>query len=97
LGALREMARQKKILISIPDSLLDEADNMAYSQNINRSEFIRDAIKSYIREKKKNEIAQRLKKGYEEMGLLNLEYSEYSIGSDSTQLKLYEKSMAESE
>ena len=50
------MARQKKILISIPDSLLDEADNMAYSQNINRSEFIRDAIKSYIREKKKNEI-----------------------------------------
>lgn len=91
------MARQKKILISIPDSLLDEADNMAYSQNINRSEFIRDAIKSYIREKKKKEIAQKLKKGYEEMGLLNLEYSEYSISSDSTQLKLYEKSMAESE
>lgn len=91
------MARQKKILISIPDSLLDEADNMAYSQNINRSEFIRDAIKSYIREKKKKEIAQKLKKGYEEMGLLNLEYSEYSIGPDSTQLKLYEKSMAESE
>ncbi|MBQ6895551.1 MAG: ribbon-helix-helix protein, CopG family [Clostridia bacterium] len=91
------MARQKKILISIPDSLLDEADNMAYSQNINRSEFIRDAIKSYIREKKKKEIAQKLKKGYEEMGNLNLEYSEYSIGSDNTQIQLYEKSLAECE
>jgi CopG family transcriptional regulator/antitoxin EndoAI len=91
------MARQKKILISIPDSLLDEADNMAYSQNINRSEFIRDAIKSYIREKKKKEIAQKLKKGYEEMGNLNLEYSEYSIESDNTQMQLYEKSLAECE
>ena len=91
------MARQKKILISIPDSLLDEADNMAYSQNINRSEFIRDAIKSYIREKKKKEIAQKLRKGYEEMGNLNLEYSEYSIESDNTQMQLYEKSLAECE
>ena len=58
MGALREMARQKKILISIPDSLLDEADNMAYSQNVNRSEFIREAIKNYIREKKRKEIAE---------------------------------------
>ena len=97
MGALREMARQKKILISIPDSLLDEADNMAYSQNVNRSEFIREAIKNYIREKKKKEIAQKLKKGYEEMGSLNLEYSEYSIGSDNTQIQLYEKSLAECE
>ena len=97
MGALREMARQKKILISIPDSLLDEADNMAYSQNINRSEFIREAIRLYIRDKKKKEIAQKLKKGYEEMGSLNLEYSEYSIVPDNTQMKLYEESLAECE
>lgn len=97
MGALREMARQKKILISIPDSLLDEADNMAYSQNVNRSEFIREAIKNYIREKKKKEIAQKLKKGYEEMGNMNLEYSEYSIESDSALLQLYEKGLAECE
>ena len=91
------MARQKKILLSIPDSLLDEADSMAYSQNINRSEFIRDAIKLYIREKKKNEIVASLKKGYEEMGIFNLEYSQYSLDADSTQLQLYEKRIAECE
>lgn len=91
------MARQKKILISIPDSLLSEADNMAYSQNINRSEFIREAMRLYIREKKKNEIAQKLKKGYEEMGQLNLEYSDFCLQPDSTQLQLYEDRLAECE
>jgi len=91
------MARHKKVLISIPDTLLDEADNMAYSQNINRSEFIREAIRLYINEKKKNDIATKLKKGYEEMAKINLDYSDYCLKSDNTQLQLYEDRLAECE
>lgn len=91
------MARQKKILISLPDTLLDEADNMAYSQNVNRSEFIREAMKMYIREKKKSEIVQKLKKGYEEMAEFNLEYSDFCFESDNRQLQLYEEKLAECE
>ncbi len=91
------MARQKKILISIPDSLLNETDSLAYSENLNRSEFIREALRLYIREKKKNEIAVMLKKGYEEMGSLNLEYSEYTLEIDNKELQLYEERMAECE
>ncbi len=91
------MSRQKKILISLPEGLLDEADNMAYSQNINRSEFIREAMRLYIREKKKAEIVQKLKKGYEEMAELNLEYSELGFAGDACQLKHYEEKLAECE
>lgn len=91
------MARQKKILISIPDSLLSEADSMAYSENINRSEFIREAMRLYIREKKRRSIAEMLKKGYEEMAELNLEYSEYCMSTDNIQQKLYEDRLAECE
>ena len=91
------MARQKKILVSLLDALLSEVDSLATKQNLNRSEFIREAIRLYIRDKKKKEIAQKLKKGYEEMGSLNLEYSEYSIVPDNTQMKLYEESLAECE
>ena len=91
------MARHKKILISIPDTLLSETDSMANSQNINRSEFIREALKLYIREKKKNDIARSLKKGYEEMALFNLEYSDYCLKSDNAQLRLYEDKLAECE
>lgn len=91
------MARQKKILISIPDSLLSEADSMAYSENINRSEFIREAMRLYIREKKRRGIAEMLKKGYEEMAEFNLEYSEYCLSTDNIQQKLYEDRLAECE
>lgn len=91
------MARNKKILISLPDSLLDEADSMATRQNVNRSEFIREAMKLYIREKKKNEIAERLKKGYEEMGQFNLDYSEFCLQADNRELQLYEDKLAECE
>lgn len=91
------MARHKKVLISLPDNLLDETDSMACSQNINRSEFIREALRLYIHEKKKNDVAQRLKKGYEEMAKINLDYSDYCQESDSAQLKLYEDKLAECE
>ncbi len=91
------MARQKKILISIPDSLLNEADIMANLENINRSEFIREAMRLYIREKKKRDIAAKLKKGYEEMSELNLDYSEYCLCADNIQQKLYEDRLAECE
>ncbi|MBE7051474.1 MAG: ribbon-helix-helix protein, CopG family [Ruminococcaceae bacterium] len=91
------MARQKKILISLPDSLLDEADSMAYSQNVNRSEFIREAMKLYIKEKKEAEIVRKLKKGYEEMAEINLEYSDFCLEADSRQLQLYEDKLAECE
>ena len=91
------MARQKKILISIPDTLLSEADNMACSQNLNRSEFIREAIRLYIRNKNKSEIVRSLKKGYEEMGNINSEYSEYCVKADNSQLQLYEDRLAECE
>ena len=60
------MSRLKKILISLPDALLDEVDNLATEENINRSEFVREAMKLYIREKKKIELATHLKKGYEQ-------------------------------
>ena len=96
-GGVVKMARQRKILISLPDSLLDEADNMAYSQNINRSEFIREAMRLYIRERKKTEIVQKLKKGYEEMAEFNLEYSDFCLETDNRQLQLYEDKLAECE
>lgn len=89
------MSRQRKILISVPDSLLTEVDDFASSQNINRSEFIRDAMRLYIRERKKSEISARLKKGYEEMAEINLELAEYSISADNEQYRSYEAKLLE--
>ncbi len=91
------MSQQKKILISLPDSLLNEVDNLATSQKLNRSEFIREAMKLYIREKKKADIASKLKKGYEEMSMLNLEIAEFCLEADNIQQQSYEEKLAECE
>ena len=91
------MSRLKKILISLPDTLLDEVDNLAIEQNINRREFIREAMKLYIKEKKKRELATRMKKGYEEMASINIELSEYCLRADSQQQQSYEEKLAECE
>jgi len=97
MGGEAQMAKQRKILISLPDNLLDEADSIAFSEKINRSEFIREAMRLYIHEKKKAEIAERLKKGYEEMAELNLRLSELCLETDNRQLQLYEDMLAECE
>ena len=89
------MSRQRKILISVPDSLLTEVDDFANSQNINRSEFIRDALRVYVKERKKLELYERMKKGYEEMAEINLDIAEYCVSADETQQKDYEVKLSE--
>lgn len=91
------MSRQKKILISLPDALLAEVDNLATSQKVNRSEFIREAMRLYIHEKKKADLASKLKKGYEDMAKINIELAEFCIETDNIQQQNYEEKLAECE
>ncbi|MCG8485654.1 MAG: CopG family transcriptional regulator, partial [Clostridia bacterium] len=63
----------------------------------NRSEFIREAMKLYLRERKKIRIREMMKKGYMEMGMINLEISEVGVEEDRLILEKYEKILAESE
>lgn len=91
------LSRQKKILISLPDALLAEVDNLATSQKVNRSEFIREAMRLYIHEKKKADLASKLKKGYEDMAKINIELAEFCIETDNIQQQNYEEKLAECE
>lgn len=91
------MAQQRKILVSISDSLLKEADSLAKCQNINRSEFIRSAMKLYIREKKKALIKEQLKQGYRQMADINLSIADECYEADCKQLYNYEVKLSECE
>lgn len=91
------MAELKKILITIPNSLLEEIDEIASIQKINRSEFVRQAMRLYIREKKKLEVKESMKKGYEEMAHINQKLSEYCLEADNEIQKKYEEKLAECE
>ncbi|MCX7749021.1 MAG: ribbon-helix-helix protein, CopG family [Clostridia bacterium] len=89
------MAQFKKILISLPDNLLKEVDSMVSIEKTNRSEFVREAMKLYIREKRKIEMRDQMKKGYQEMAEINLKLAEICFDADNDQQKKYEERLGE--
>lgn len=62
----------KRIMICLPESLLAEVDNLATVERRNRSEFIREAMKLYIAERKRRNMREQMKRGYQEMAPINL-------------------------
>ena len=91
------MGETKKILVSIPDNLLEEIDYIVSIENTNRSEFIRKAMRLYISQKKKIELRNMIKKGYRESGEINLQYARACLKADSEQLGQYEERLRELE
>lgn len=66
------MPASKRIIITVPESLLFEMDSVTMSECKNRSEIVREAIKFYLRERKVNLMKEQMKKGYLEMAQINL-------------------------
>lgn len=66
-------AETKRIMISLPDKLLQEVDGLAEKEKSNRSELIRQAMKLYLKERKKRQIREMMQRGYMEMANINLD------------------------
>ncbi|NLY44145.1 MAG: ribbon-helix-helix protein, CopG family [Clostridiaceae bacterium] len=91
------MSHLKKILVSLPDSLLQEVDSIVTDEKMNRSEFVREAMKLYIRERRRIQMRDRMKKGYQEMAEINLRLAEMCFDADSELQLKYEEKLAECE
>lgn len=87
----------KKVLISIPDNLLKEIDSIVFDEKTNRSEFVRKAMKLYIRERRKMQMREKMTKGYQEMAQINIKLAEMCFESDYDQYKKYEQRLGELE
>ncbi len=66
------MSDTKRIMISLPKNLLQEVDVLIENDNLNRSQFIREAMKLYLQERRKKTIREHMQKGYMEMAKINL-------------------------
>ncbi len=91
------MSELRKILISLPDNLLKEVDSIVSVEKINRSEFVREAMKLYIREKRKIEMRDKMKKGYQDMAEINAKLAEVCFDADNDQQQKYEERLGELE
>lgn len=86
-----ENPAKRKISVTLPDLLLEEVDFLASSLNRSRSELIAAILSQYLKERKSIEFKQHLKKGYLEMGDINLNIAEKSLLSDECAYEIYEK------
>ena len=66
------MSKTKRIMVSVPNHLLQEVDGIVEKENLNRSEFIREAMNLYLQERKKRNIRESMQNGYLEMAKINL-------------------------
>jgi CopG family transcriptional regulator/antitoxin EndoAI len=94
---VNKLAQYKKILISVPDNLLEELDIMVSNEKTNRSMVVREAMSLYIREKQKVELRDKMRRGYEEMAEINLRLAEGCLGADNDQQRIYEERLGEME
>ncbi len=91
------MSQLKKVLITVPDALLAQVDSVAKDENVNRSEFVREAMKMYLREKKKQSVAEQMKNGYQEMADINLNIAKMCFDAEEQAFSAYEEKLAECE
>ena len=69
---MSESSATREILIRLPQNFLSELDGYVNEENVNRNEFIYHATKIYLRERKKREFRESMKRGYLEMAAINL-------------------------
>ena len=94
----KSMDENKKIVVSFPKQLLNEFDDlMDCKSSEKRSQFIREAVILYIKERKKNNMRELMKKGYEEMSCINREIAELGMECDCKDLEKYEAGLSESD
>lgn len=77
------MAELKRIMISIPNSLLQEVDGIIAMEKLSRSQFVREAMRLYIEDRKRKAIRDVMRKGYQEMAVINLALAEEGLFADA--------------
>lgn len=80
------MPASKRIIITVSESLLSEVDDITTVESKNRSEIVREAIKFYLRERKRIMIIEQMKKGYLEMAEINLKIACKNVGTEEEAL-----------
>ncbi|NLC11068.1 MAG: ribbon-helix-helix protein, CopG family [Firmicutes bacterium] len=81
-------------MISLPQNLLTEVDGVVAKEQRTRSEFIREAMKLYLQERRKRQIRERMQEGYREMAGLNLSLAKEAFEAENEASRIVEELVA---
>jgi CopG family transcriptional regulator/antitoxin EndoAI len=88
---------KRKVLISLPETLVDQADAAALAEGITRSALVREALCQYLSRRHMLETREQMRRGYEEMARINCAWAQIGISADLRILDAYEAMLSESE
>jgi CopG family transcriptional regulator/antitoxin EndoAI len=86
------LPRLKKVVVGLPEDTLAGIDTLVSDTNLCRSELIREACSFYIEEKRRQNLRERMKAGYQEMAELNRLLAEEIASDFCTQYDQYDDS-----
>ena len=84
---------RKKMNVSVNGALLKRLSKIAKQKNVSCDELIESVLTDFAN----SELEEALKKGYTEMGEINLRLAEICFEADQTQLDSYEEKLSECE
>ncbi len=88
------MAELKRIMVSVPLSLLDEVDLLGQRIGLNRSEVVREAVRMFMAEHARAEMGKKLKDGYFEMASINSQMADECAAAEEEAFVKYERFLA---
>ena len=88
---------KRKVLISLPDGLVKQADAAALAEGATRSALVREALCQYLSRKHMLESREQMRRGYEEMARINAAWAQTGLRADMRVLDAYEAMLSESE
>jgi len=85
----------RRIMLTLPASLLEEVDGLATLERVNRTQFIMEAMQRYVNECKQRHLREQMKRGYQEMVPINLSLALEGLEAENEAQLYYEKKLAE--
>ncbi len=84
------MPEFKKVLITISSDLLNEAEDLARSNNATLDEVVQTALHEHLKKAKQEELVRQMEKGYQEMGEINLNIAEEFLHMENEVMQMLE-------
>ncbi len=87
------MSNLKKVIVSLPETLLKRIDIIAKEEGKSRSGLIRSILAEFLISKEKQKIREQMVSGYKSMGGINKALAEEGLDADLADLEQYELSL----
>lgn len=88
------MAETRRIVVCLPESIIEEVDDIVSTEKKNRSDFIKEAIYSVLLERRRAGIREQMRQGYVEMAQINLTLAIDLCQAEEEATICYERKMA---